>query len=158
RDAEYEKLAAKAALRADIALAEDILSKISDDERREVATVTVYGPLIRKAMNEGDWSHAQKYALNIREPMGRTLALERIAQGMLRDGEDRISVVAVYSVASTRLDREAPTEKVAKCHLILASSLFPIDAERSLELVASSISVLNRLGNLDGVLGKSATA
>ena len=156
RDAEYQRLAARAALRVDVSLAEYILSKITDDNLRDLATVSVYGPLIRKAINDSDWVHAQRYALYVQEPLARTLALERVAQGMSRSGEDRVSVMAIYSVASARLDREPPSEQVAKCFLVLAKSLYPSESERGLELIRSCISVLNRLGNLDGVLGKSA--
>lgn len=145
RDREYQKLAAKAAQNADVSLAEDILSRMSDADFRRESTLLVYGPLVRKAINEADWPQAQKYATVIQEPLGRTLTLDRIAQAMAQAHQDKLLVLDVYATALVRLDHDESTEKVAKAFLMIAKSLDPIDRERSQEAITSAIATLNRL-------------
>ena len=144
RDKEYQKLAAKAAINDDISLAGDILAKINDEEVRRETTVLVYSPLVRRAIDQSDWSQAQKQASNISDPLGRTLVFDSIVQAMSRSGEDKPSLVNVYCTVLTRLENEWSTEGVAKGFLIVARALFPLDAERSVDALKSAILVLNR--------------
>jgi hypothetical protein len=157
RDKEYQKLAANAALKANVKLAEEILSKISSEEIRKQATLLIYSPLIRKAIGESDWLNAKELASKILDPLGRTLALQRIAQAMSQASENKFSSAEVYGVAISLLDREDPTEKAAKAYLILAQSLYSIDPERGLESVKSSIWALNKLANNRELTAESMT-
>jgi hypothetical protein len=67
RDAEYQKLAVEAAEKADVALAEKLLSKINDGELRQKRSLDVYGPLVRKALSETGLLRAKTYAPRITE-------------------------------------------------------------------------------------------
>jgi len=155
RDREYQKLAAKAALNADVGLAGDILSEISDEEIRRETTLTIYSPLVRKAIAEADWLQAQKQAFNILDPLGRTLVLDSIAQAMSRSGEDKLLVMNIYRAAMAQLQREWATEQVAKAFLIVASSLSPLDPEVSLDATKSAVLVLNKVAIKDESMRES---
>jgi hypothetical protein len=146
RDKEYQRLAAAAASKEDLSLAEDLMSKIEDDGIRREATLGVYGPIVRKDLSEGDWSKAQTDAMKISYPIGRTLVLDMIAQMILRSGKaKKDAALEVYDTALWKLGRDGSTEDVAKGFLVLAMSLGPIDADRRLEAVNSLIFVLNKL-------------
>jgi hypothetical protein len=150
RDSEYRKLAERAASKANVGLANEILSKISDDAMRQATTVTVYSPLVRKALADSNWSEAQKHAANILDPLGRTLAIDAIAQAMLRSGEEKLAVISLYRFAFDQLVRDWRTEQVAKALLIVAKSLYPLDSEAGIAATKSAVFVLNRLTTDDG--------
>jgi hypothetical protein len=146
RDKEYQRLAAAAASKENLSLAEELMSRIEDDGIRREATLGVYGPIVRKDLSEGDWTKAQTDALKISYPIGRTLVLDIVAQMILRSGKaKKDEILDVYDTALWKLGRDGSTEDVAKGFLVLAKSLGPIDADRSLEAVNSVIFVLNKL-------------
>jgi hypothetical protein len=155
REKEYQKLAASAALSADLSMAEEILAKINDEAIRQETTLLIYGPVVRKALQDGDWQQAQKQALNIRDPLGRTLVLDRIAQSMSSSVKDKSLVKYVYSLAVAQLVREWSTEEVAKAFLVVAKSLYPLDSEASLDATKSAVSVLNKITIKDWSAGSS---
>lgn len=145
RDKEHQRLAAQAALQADLPMAEDFLAKIEKDEARREATLSVYGPFVTKAVHEADWKTAKQFALKIREPLGRTLALCQIAQTMPAGEEDGKAVIQLYELASEYLWRELITENVVKGFLALAKSLFPKDRKAAMEAMRAAAHTLNRL-------------
>ena len=145
KDKEYQKLAVKAALKENLWLAEDIISKITTKEIRQGTTFKVYDPFIKKAISESNWSLSEKYALKVEDPLGRTLMFERMAQAMARSDKDKPFVKRIYDVALTRLERESPTEMVAKAFLIVARSLYPLDPMDGTRAINSAVSVLNEL-------------
>jgi hypothetical protein len=155
RDREYQRLALRAAGKANLLLAEDAMSKIKDESYRQASTVFVYGPFVRKAIVESDWQQAQKFALKIEEPLGRTLALDRVAKGMSQAGEKREHILDCIALALFRLERDPASEAVAKALLIFARSIESVDTERALEAVRSSIWVLNKLKERGEPLGES---
>lgn len=153
RDSKYQEMAKKAASNSDLRLAEEIISKIEDEAIRRDANLSVYSPFVRKALNESDWAGAKEYASKIADPLGRTLVLDRIAQGMSKSNKDQQSVKDVYDLAAYRLRRESPTEDVAKAFLILAKSLSTLDPEESLYAASWAIHILNRLTRNGELLG-----
>jgi hypothetical protein len=155
RDQECRKLAINAALRADLQLAEDLMAKIESDEVRRETSVRVYSPLIWKAIGEANWLLAQAYTLKISDPLGRTLALDGIAQRMPHSGDDEQKVKDLYTTAVAYLLREKPSENVARAYLMLAKSLFRRDPDAGLEAIKSAIYVLNKLTEGDQLLGQS---
>jgi hypothetical protein len=155
RDSKYQEMATKAAFNSDLRLAEEIISKIEDEAIRRDTNLSVYSPFVRKAINESDWTGATEYASKIVDPLGRTLVLDRIAQGMSKSNKDKQSVKEVYSFAVYRLRRESPTEDVAKAFVILAKSLSTIDHEESLYAVSWAVYILNRLTRNGELLGES---
>lgn len=155
RDKQYQRLAARAGANADMVLAEEILSKIEDGEIRGQTSVMLYSPLVREAIAESNWAQAQKQAINMIEPLGRTLALDSIAQAMNRTVKDKTLIKDVYDLAMARLQREAPSDKVVKGFLILSRSLYQIDAERGLEAIKLSVWALNKLADKDDLLKES---
>ena len=155
RDEQYQKLAAKAATKADTRLAEEIMSKISSEAVRRNTTSLVYSPLVKKAINESDWSRAQEHASSILEPLGRTLAFESIAQSMSKSKEDKLAVMTVYSAAAKQLDQESSTLRVAKAYLLLARPLYRLDQDRGIEMIKSCAYTLNRLVINDETLEES---
>lgn len=154
RDSKYQEMATKAASRSDLRLAEEIISKIEDEAIRRDANLSVYGPFVRKAINESDWAGAKEYASKILDPLGRTLVLDQIVQGMSKSNKDKQSVKDVYDLAAYRLRRESPTENVAKAYLILAKSLSNIDPEESLYSASWAVYILNRLTRNGELLGE----
>ncbi len=155
RDKQLQQLAFDAALNSDARLAEELLSKIDNEETRRAASLMVYGPLVRKELSESDWSQAQKYAFKIAHPLGRTIVLDTIAQAMSRSKVDNLLVRDVYFSAAAQLYRETPEEKVVKALLFLAKSLLRTDPENSLEAVNSAVYVLNKLKTNDELWGES---
>src|SRR6266404_4556257 len=128
-------MATKAASRSDLRLAEEIISKIEDEAIRRDANLSVYSPFVRKAINESDWAGAKEYASRILDPLGRTLVLDQIVQGISKSNKDKQPVKDVYDLAAYRLRRESPTEDVAKAYLILAKCLLTLTLKRALILV-----------------------
>lgn len=158
RDLEYKRLAAKAALSEDLSLANEIAMKIDDEGIRRETTLLVYGPFVRKSISESDWARAQTHALNISEPLGRTLVFDNIAQAMARSGQAKSSVKEVYTLAASRLERDWSTEEVAKAFLILAKSLVKLDQQASIDAIRSAIAALNRLSLKAESFGRSIGA
>ncbi|MEW6211181.1 MAG: hypothetical protein AB1631_22640 [Acidobacteriota bacterium] len=153
RDKEYQSLAFAAASNSDARLAEELLSKIENEEMRRSASLKVYSPLVRKELNERNWTQAQKYASKITHPLGRTIVFDSIAQAMPKT--DKLAVKEIYEAAAAQLYREVPTEKAAKSFLFLAKSLFRTDPEGSLEAAKSAVYVLNKLKTNDELWGES---
>lgn len=146
RDKEYQRLAASAARYEDMRLAEDLMSKIDNDNIRRETSISVYGPVIRKSLSEADWMKAQTNALKISHPLGRALVLDIIAQIILRSEKGKQDEAnQVYDAALWELRRDGSTEGVAKGFLIIARSLATKDPDRSLEALLSAIFVLNKL-------------
>ena len=156
RDREYQQLAVQAGLKTDLSLAESILSKIEDEEARRQTSTKVYRPLVRKAVAESAWSSAQTLALNVLDPLGRTLLIDYIAQAMIQAHQDRSLVMEVYRLATTRLEREEATQTVAKAFLILEKSLLPIDPEASMSALDSAVWVLNKVAKKDETLAEAS--
>ncbi|MEK6324045.1 MAG: hypothetical protein AABN33_20575 [Acidobacteriota bacterium] len=154
RDSKYQEMATKAAFNSDLRLAEDIISKIEDEAIRRDTTISVYSPFVRRAISDSDWTRAREYASKIVDPIGRTLVLDQIAQGMSKSNKDKQSVKDVYNFAAYRLRRESPTEDVAKAFLILAKPLSTIDPEDSLDAVNWAMHILNRLTRNGELLGE----
>jgi hypothetical protein len=158
RDSKYLEMATKAASRADLRLAEEIISKIEDETIRRDASMSVYGPFVRKAIGESDWTSAMEHASKIVDPLGRTLVLDRVAQGMSKANKDKRSVKDVYDLASYKLRRESPSENVAKAFIILAKALSTIDPEESLYAVSWAVYILNKLTRNGDLLEESRVA
>ncbi|HKA18130.1 MAG TPA: hypothetical protein VKN18_07415, partial [Blastocatellia bacterium] len=125
RDREYQQLAAKAAANDDLSLANYILSKINDEQIKRGTTVPVYGPLVRKAIDQSDWSIAQKHAANITDPLSRTIVLDGIGQAMSKSREDKSLLINLYNGALSQLENEWSTEGVAKAFLIVSRAFQP---------------------------------
>lgn len=153
RDKQLQQLAFDAALNSDARLAEELLSKIDNEETRRSASLKVYSPLIRKELSERNWTQAQKYASKITHPLGRTIVFDSIAQAIPKT--DKLAVKEIYDSATAQLYQEVPSEKVAKAFLFLAKSLFRTDPEGSLEAAKSAIYVLNKLKTSDELWGES---
>jgi hypothetical protein len=145
RDKNYQKLATDAALKADVKLAEDLLSKISNENLRRETTLQVYDPLVKKALKETDWVEAQKLALKVADPLGRTLMLDVLSQTMLRAKQDKILVLEIYHTAISRLERETPSINVARAWLLIAQSLFTLNPKDSFSEIGLAIASLNKL-------------
>lgn len=153
RDQRYRELATNAALKGDLRLAEDLLSKIDSEETRRDANLAVYGPIVRKATSDSDWPRAREYASRILLPLGRTLAFDRIAQSVPRSYHDKEFIAETYRLAARRLQRETPSEDVGKAYLVLAKSLSSLEAEQSLEALSWAVYVLNKVTR-NGDLGR----
>jgi hypothetical protein len=144
RDREYAALAASAAQKADLRLAQDLLSKIEDDALRRRASVRVYSPLVRKALSEFDYAQARAFALNITDPLGRSLVADHIARAMSGANEEKQLVKEFYAAVLSHLRRDPPTQDAARGYLILARSLLSFDAEASFEAMDWAVYVLNK--------------
>ncbi|MGE0128476.1 MAG: hypothetical protein AB7U82_10385 [Blastocatellales bacterium] len=144
KDLEYQKLAIEAAGKADAGLAEKLLSKIVDKELRRRASVSVYGPLVRKALSENDWFQASTYALRVSDPLGQSLMAGSVARAMLKARQDKEAVKAIYDAALANLNRESPSLIVAKGIISLAQSLMSVEQENGFAAAGMAVSVLNR--------------
>lgn len=153
QDKAYQALAVKAARKADIGLAEDILFRIKDEAVRRDTTLQLYGPVVRKSIDEANWPEAQKHAAKILDPLGRTMVLDSIARSMSRAGAEKSLVKDVYALAEMRLNRETrPSRAVAQSYLVLAQSLLPSDMEAGIAATDSAVDTLNRLSStLEGI-------
>jgi hypothetical protein len=149
RDREYQQLATQAGVRTDFTLAESIASKIENEEIRRETTLTIYRPMVRKAISDSNWPYAQKLALNVLDPLGRTMLFDETAKAMAKAREDKSLVVDVYSLAAAKLAREEPTQRVAKAFLILAKSLLAIDREAGVNAAHYAVSTLNKITKED---------
>lgn len=158
KNRQYQKLAANAALGGDMSLAIEIMSMIDDEEIRREATLLVYGPFVRKALEEADWARAQNLALNVSTPLGRTLVFDRIAQRMSSAAKEKDSVKEVYLAAVKRLEKESSTEEVAKGLLIVARALLPLDQQAGIDTIKSAAFVINRMPIKSESFGKSISA
>jgi hypothetical protein len=145
RDQKYQKLAVDAALKADLKLAEDMLWRISNEDLRREATIEVYSPLVRKALGEADWEEAQRLALKVLDPLGRTLILDELGQRMLQAKQKKARVLEVYRAAAAHLEGDQPTSNVARAWLLLLRSLFMLDPENGLDPASGAIMPLNKL-------------
>jgi len=145
RDARYQEAATNASLSSNLTLAEEIMSKIEDEDIRCETNMKVYSPFARKAITESDWAGARDYASKIVDPLGRTLVLDRIARGMFQSNKDKHSVMETYGFAAYRLRQESFKENVAKAFLILAKSLYTIDPDESLGALDWAVHILNKL-------------
>jgi hypothetical protein len=147
RDKQYQKLATEAALKADLKLAEDMLWRISNEDLRRETTLEVYSPLVRKALGEADWVEAQRLALKVQDPLGRTLMLDQLGQTMLqaKQKQEKGQIIEIYRLAIARLERDETSISVAKAWLLLLQSLFRLDPQGGVGEIGSAIAALNRL-------------
>ncbi len=148
RDSEYKRLATDAAMKSNVALAEELMARIEDEEIRRQTSTTVYGPLVRKAVIEADWTQARTYAFRIIDPLGRSLVIDSIARNMTRASQDKQLVKELYDAALSQLQRDKPTQKVGKSYLILANSILPIDQGLSFTALSWAIFVLNKTADV----------
>lgn len=144
RDGEYKRLAVEASLKANLVLAESLLSKIEDEDLRRKATTSVYGPLVRKAWAEENWAQAKNYAFKITDPLGRSLVVDATAMNMLRVSGDKQAVKELYEAAMSQLQKDRPTQNVAISFFMLASSLLPINQEMGFSAFGWAVHVLNK--------------
>jgi hypothetical protein len=144
RDKEYNKLAASAALLGEAQLAEDLLSKIEDEELRRITSVSVYGSLIRKALVNSEPDQAKAYAMRITDPLGRSLVVDWIARAMAKAGKTKQVIKEFYNSAVSQLQRELPTHNTARGMLILAKSLLTTDQESGTDAMRAMVSILNQ--------------
>ncbi len=156
RDKEYQGLAASAALRADVRVAEDMLSKIENDDVRRETTVMVYGPLAQKALSDADWSLAHLLASKITDPLARTIILDQIARRCPQTKEGKQKAKEIYDSADAQLRRDLPSEAVAKAYLILAASLLQTDPPAGIEAARSAVYALNKAVLSDDEIENSA--
>ena len=146
RDKQYQKLALKAAQSADLRLADEIILKMDDERVRQATTVDVYAPRTQRAlMQDADLVEAQRLAWKIRDPLGRTIVLQRIAEEMFRSKDGKAMALELYTSGLAQLERDDPSVALVKAFLISARLLYPLSPERSLEAAKSAVSVLNRL-------------
>ncbi|MCI0391214.1 MAG: hypothetical protein MOB07_20940 [Acidobacteria bacterium] len=144
RDLEYQKLAIEAAGKADDRLAEKLLFKINDEELRRKTSISVYSPLVRKALSENEWFQAKTYALKVTDPLGQSLMADSVARAMSKARQDKQAVKAVYDAALTNLNLESPSLVVAKGIIFLAKSLMAAEPENGFAAANMAVSVLNR--------------
>ncbi|MFY9558272.1 MAG: hypothetical protein WAV47_26470 [Blastocatellia bacterium] len=156
RNREYQKLAVNAALSADRILAEEIMSKISNDDMRLETATMIYSPLIRAAINDGAWNSAQQLAALIPDPLARTLVFARITQEMAKGGQDKSAVLDAYSLALHKLYRDDPTDRVAKAFLLIAKPLLELDRDRGIDAIRSSAQTVSKISSAEQPLQESA--
>lgn len=145
RDIRYQKLATNAALKADLRLAEEMMSQINSDDIRRSATLSVYGPYVTQAIFKSDWKRAYDFTSKILDPFARTLALIRVAEGMSKSNEDKQAIKDVYGAALRSLQREFVTEDVARAFFILSNALASDYPEESLDALNWAIYVSNKV-------------
>lgn len=145
RDLRYQKLATNAALKADLRLAEEMMSQINSDDIRRAASLSVYGPYVTQAIRKSDWKRAYDFTSKILDPFGRTLALIRVAEGMSKTNEDKQAIKDVYGAALRGLQREFVTEDVARAFFILSNTLASDYPEASLDALSWAIYVSNKV-------------
>jgi tetrahydromethanopterin S-methyltransferase subunit F len=147
RDKEYKKLAVSAANKADVKLAEKLVSKIEDEDARRKASIDIYSPFVRRALAESDWAAARMYALKVADPLGRSLVVDWVAQKMTGAKQDKELVKELYDAALAQLRHDSPTRDVALGFLALGRSIFAMDRERSLDAMRWAVYVLNKAGD-----------
>lgn len=147
RDKEYKKLAVSAANKADVKLAEKLVSKIEDEDTRRKASIDIYSPFVRKALAESDWAAARVYALKVADPLGRSLVVDWVAQKMTGAKQDKELVKELYDDALAQLRHDSPTRDVALGFLALGRSIFTMDPEGSLDAMRWAVYVLNKAGD-----------
>ena len=153
RDKEYKKLAVSAANRADVRLAEKLVSKIEDEDARRKASIDIYSPFVRKALAESDWATASVYALKVADPLGRSLVVDWVAQKMTAAKQDKETVKELYNAALAQLRRDSPTPGVALGFFALARSTFGIDRDGSLDAMRWAVYALNKTGDARALTG-----
>jgi hypothetical protein len=156
RNREYQRLAGSAARSADKSLAEEIMSRISDDAMRHETTTLVYSPLVRTAINDSAWGQAQQLASSIQDPLARTLVFCRIAQEMTKAGQHKSSIIDAYSMASGKLYRDEPTDRVAKSYLLIARPLLDLDRDRGVDAIRTCATLVSNLSTAEQPLQESA--
>lgn len=147
RDKEYKKLAVSAANKADVKLAEKLVSKIEDEDARRRASIDIYSPFVRKALAESDWAAARVYALKVADPLGRSLIVDWVAQKMTAAKQEKALVKEIYDAALAQLRHDSPTQEVALGFFALAHSIFATDREGSLDAMRWAVYVLNKAGD-----------
>jgi hypothetical protein len=157
KDAEYQRLAIEAAEKADVTLAERLLSKISDETVRRQTSVSVYGPLVGKAMAEKDWPQAKSYALKVTDPFGMSLIVDGVAKAMSSAKQEKQMVANFYDDALANLDREKPSAYVAKGVITIAKSRVS-EEQGGFTAANLAVSVLNKLDVTESFSSKSGLA
>lgn len=158
RDREYQNLAARAAVNADLVLAENLISKIEDEGVRSETTIRVYSPFVRTAIRESDWVQAQRYALKILDPLGLTLGLRRVGDAMSKAGEETAAVTAVFGYAVDQLNREKPHANVARAFLIIGQSLVRVDQAAGFRAMNSAFPEIDQLAKKDELFEQHSIA
>lgn len=143
RDKEYGWLATSAAQKADQSLAEELLGKIKDDRVRSAASVSVYGPLIRKALVEKDWSRAQYLSAKIADPLGRSFVLIDVAGEMTAAKAEKDVIVNFYVGGLNQLQAAPESLNVAKAYLALVNPLLSIDSTLALTAARGAVRSFN---------------
>ncbi|HKQ75833.1 MAG TPA: hypothetical protein VJ810_19200 [Blastocatellia bacterium] len=143
RDKEYSRLAASAAQKADQSLAEDILGKIKDERIRGVASLGVYGPLVRKALEEKDWFRAQNLSTKVSDPLGRSFIMIDIANGMSAAKIEKDAIVRFYVGGLNQLQADPENLNVAKAYLALVNPILPIDQTMALAAARGAVRSFN---------------
>ena len=152
---EYQKLAVNAANRADKRLAEEIMSRITDASIQQETSTMVYSPLVRAALKDSLWARAQQLTSLITDPIARTLIFINTAREMTRAGVDRFSLADHYTFALRKLNRDDPTDRLAKAYLLIARPLLDTDRDRGIEAIRSCAQILSRISRSDQALQES---
>lgn len=158
KDAENKRLAIEAAEKADVVLAERLLAKISDEVVRRQTTIGVYGPLVRKSLEEKDWPQARSYALKVTDPLGLSLIVDAAAKAMLSAKQDKQLVRSFYADALANLDRETASLYVAKAAITIAKSRLADEPEDGFFAASLAVSVLNKSDLSEPYSSKSSLA
>lgn len=158
KDAEYRRLAIEAAEKADLQLAERLLGRISDESLRRQTSIGVYGPLVKKSLQEKDWAQARSLALKVADPMGLSLIVDHAAKAMLSAKQDKQLVRNFYADALANLDRETPSLYVAKGVITIAKARLGDEPEDSFSAANLAVSVLNKSDIADPYTGKTGLA
>ncbi len=145
KDREYQRLAGQAAFKANLPLAEDLLAKISDEKIRQEATASVYSPLARKAIHDGEWSLAQTYAGKVYDPLARTLMYETVANAMAKANKEKAEIEAVYGLAFAKLRDSEMDERGARAALYLAKAVGGFNEKLEREVLSHAVERLNQL-------------
>ncbi|MFY9553792.1 MAG: hypothetical protein WAV20_24595 [Blastocatellia bacterium] len=144
RDKEYKKLAVSAAEKADLKLAENLVSKIEGEEGRQKASIEIYSPFVRRALAESDWLAARTYALELTDPLGRSLVIDWVAQKMTGANQSKELVKELYDAALERLRHDSHTRDVALGFIVLSRSIFAIDRAAGFDAMRWAVYVINK--------------
>lgn len=143
RDKEYSRLAASAAQKADQFLAEDLLGKIKDEQIRGVASLGVYGPLVRKALEEKDWFRAQNLSTKVTDPLGRSFILTDVASEMNAAKIEKDAIIRFYVGGLNQLQADPENLNVAKAYLALVNPILPLDQTLALTAARGAVRGFN---------------
>ena len=153
RDTEYRELAVRAAMKADVRLAEDLLSRIDDDELRRITSVAVYSPLVRRALRDANVIQASGYVLKISHSLGRSLVVDSMARSI----QNKEALKDLYDGALSRSERDPRSQSAVKAALILAKSMLTAKAARSFEALSWAVYAMNNCAETLSLIESSET-